>query len=82
VDELCSILVAHAADDDDIELELTADDELVRVVAAAPLRKPWEPDELAEGVVKVLADAYEATAADGRAVLQVDKRLEPASAPA
>ena len=80
VDELCSMLVAHADADDGIDLHLVADDDVVRATAAAPLRRAWDPDELAEGVVKVLVDSYEAAVVDGRAVLVVEKRLEPALA--
>jgi serine/threonine-protein kinase RsbW len=80
VDELCSMLVAHAEEGDELDLRLAADDDVVRATVAASLRRRWDPDELAEGVVKVLADSYEAEVSDGRAVLVVEKRLESLSA--
>jgi serine/threonine-protein kinase RsbW len=80
VDELCTMLVAHAEQTDEIDLRLATDDDVVRASVAAPLRRRWDPDELAEGVVKVLADSYEAEVAGGRAMLWVEKRLETPSA--
>jgi hypothetical protein len=79
VDELCSMLAAHAADDDEITLHLAAHDGAVSASVDAPFRRAWLPDELAEGIVKVLADSYDVALTDGRAVLAVEKRLEPAS---
>ena len=51
VDELCSLLLAQSGPGDQITITLTADDGVLRATAAAPSRRPWEPDELSEGVV-------------------------------
>jgi hypothetical protein len=80
VNELCSMLVAHADVADEIDLRLAADDDLVRATVTGLLRRRWDPDELAEGVVKVLADSYEVEVGDERVVLVVEKRLESPSA--
>jgi Histidine kinase-like ATPase domain len=79
VDELCSMLVAHAAGDDQITLHLAALEGAVQASVDAPVRRAWVPDELAEGIVRALADSYDVGLTDGRAVLAVEKRLEPAS---
>jgi hypothetical protein len=80
VDELCSMLVAHADPADEINLRLSSDGAAVLASVSAPARRPWSPDELAEGIVKVLADRYDVRLLDGRADLAIEKRFEPAGA--
>jgi len=75
VNELCSMLVAHAAASDDLTLWLTSDAHAVRAVVTGPARESWMPDELAEGIVKVLADAYDVRVTAGLVELAVEKQL-------
>jgi hypothetical protein len=80
VDELCSLLVGHAEAGDEIMLRLSVDGSILRATASAPLRGAWQPDELAEGIVQVLADSYEVIVTDGHVDLAVQKVLEPVEA--
>jgi hypothetical protein len=80
VDELCSLLVGHAQEGDEITLRLSVEGSVLRATASAPLRAPWDPDELAEGIVQVLSDSYEVALADGHVDLAVEKVLEPVEA--
>ena len=52
---------------------------MLRASAAAPARRPWAPDELSEGIVRVLADEYRVERVDGRIELVVDKAVEVAA---
>ena len=79
VDELCSLLVSHAREEDDITLRLSGADGVLQAAASARVQGPWRPDELAEGIVRVLADRYEVEEADGVLELTVEKSLEAAS---
>jgi hypothetical protein len=79
VDELCSLLLAHSGPDDQIAVTLGGNDGVLRASAAAPARRPWEPDELSEGIVRVLADEYRVEHLDGRIELVVDKTVEVAA---
>ena len=79
VDELCSLLLAHAGPHDQIAVTLGGNDGVLRASAAAPARRPWEPDELSEGIVRVLADEYRVEHVDGRIELAVDKTVEVAA---
>lgn len=79
VDELCSMLLAHSGPGDQIAVELGSEDGLLRAMATAPARRPWEPDALSEGIVRVLADDYRVDHADGRIALVVDKAVEVAA---
>jgi serine/threonine-protein kinase RsbW len=78
VDELCSMLLAHSGPGDHIAVELGGDGGLLRATATAPARRPWEPDALSEGIVRVLADDYRVDHVDGRIELVVDKAVEVA----
>ena len=79
VDELCSLLLAHADPDDQIAVALGGNDGVLRASATAPARRPWDPDELSEGIVRVLADEYRVDHIDGRIELLVDKVVEVAA---
>jgi Histidine kinase-like ATPase domain len=79
VDEMCSLLVAQARSDDEITVRLMTSDGLLQATAAAPSRRPWQPDELSEAVVRVLADEYHVDHADGRVELVIRKSVQPAS---
>jgi hypothetical protein len=76
VDELCSMLVAHATSVDDLTLRLSSDGRALHAFVSGPARESWMPDELAEGIVKVLADIYEVRVGDGQVELIVEKQLE------
>ena len=78
VDEMCSLLVSHASADDEIALRLQSDGPVLRATASAPARQPWQPDELAEGILHVLTDSYDVVQSDGRLELAVVKLVEPA----
>jgi serine/threonine-protein kinase RsbW len=79
VDELCSLLLAHAGPGDQIAVALGGGGGVLRASANAPARRPWEPDELSEGIVRVLTDDYRVDHADGRIELRVDKTVEVAA---
>jgi hypothetical protein len=79
VDELCSLLLAHAGPGDQIAVALGGSDGVLRASAEAPARRPWEPDELSEGIVRVLTDDYRVDQTDGRIELLVDKTVEVAA---
>ncbi len=79
VDELCSLLLAHAGPDDQIAVALGGNEGVLRASATAPARRPWDPDELSEGIVRVLADEYRVDHVDGRIELLVDKVVEVAA---
>jgi len=79
VDELCSLLLAHADPDDQIAVALGGNEGVLRASATAPARRPWDPDELSEGIVRVLADEYRVDHVDGRIELLVDKVVEVAA---
>jgi anti-sigma regulatory factor (Ser/Thr protein kinase) len=79
VDELCSLLLSQTDSDDQITVRLLSDGATLQAIAAAPTRRPWQPDELSEGIVRVLADDYRVDHADGRIELVVHKSVEPAS---
>jgi len=48
----------------------------VHATATAPARQEWQPDELSEGIVRVLADDYQAERRDGVVALVVHKNVE------
>jgi anti-sigma regulatory factor (Ser/Thr protein kinase) len=77
VDELCSLLVAQAGLDDEITVRLESDGAVLRATAKSPSRGPWQPDELSEGIVRVLADDYRVEHVDGWVQLVVDTSVEP-----
>jgi len=76
VDELCSMLVAQSEPGDDITVRLDSSGLVVHATATAPARHEWRPDELSEGIVRVLADEYEAARRDGVVELLVRKSVE------
>ena len=76
VDELCSLLLAQSDPDDEIAVVLAGEDGVLRACAGAPARRPWEPDELSEGIVRVLADDFSVEHVDGRVELLVRKTVE------
>lgn len=76
VDELCSMLVAQSEQGDEITVRLDSDGAVVHAIATAPARQDWQPDELSEGIVRVLADDYEAERRDGLVELVVHKNVE------
>jgi anti-sigma regulatory factor (Ser/Thr protein kinase) len=76
VDELCSMLVAQSEPGDDITVRLDSTGLVVHATATAPARQEWRPDELSEGIVRVLADEYEAGRRDGVVELVVRKSVE------
>jgi hypothetical protein len=76
VDELCSMLVAQSEPGDDITVRLDSTGLVVHATATAPARREWRPDELSEGIVRVLADEYEADRRDGVVELVVRKSVE------
>ena len=45
-------------------------------MVSSRVAEPWLPDELAEGIVKVLADTYDVRVGDGYVELAVTKQLE------
>ena len=79
VDELCSLLLAHAGPGDQIAVALAGDDGVLRASATSAARRPWVPDELSEGIVRVLADDYRVEHNDGLIELVVDKTVEVAA---
>ncbi len=78
VDELCSLLVSQADPEDELTVCLASDGATLKATATAPARRPWQPDELSEGIVQVLADEYRVAHFDGRVELIVHKSIEPA----
>ena len=76
VDELCSMLVAQSEQGDEITVRLDSDGPIVHATATAPARQEWHPDELSEGIVRVLADDYQAERRDGVVALVVHKNVE------
>jgi hypothetical protein len=76
VDELCSMLVAQSELGDEITVRLDSDGAVVHATARAPSRHEWQPDELSEGIVRVLADDYRAERRDGVVELVVHKNVE------
>ncbi len=80
VDELCSMVVAHANLGDAVALTLSFNGSLVGASVSGPTRRVWSPDELAEGIVKVLSDSYLVRHEPGWVELAVEKQLEPAAA--
>jgi anti-sigma regulatory factor (Ser/Thr protein kinase) len=76
VDELCSMLVAQSEQGDEITVRLDSDGAIVHATATAPARQEWQPDELSEGIVRVLADDYQAERRDGVVALVVHKNVE------
>ena len=52
------------------------DGAIVHATATAPARQEWQPDELSEGIVRVLADDYQAERRDGVVELVVHKNVE------
>ena len=57
-------------------MRLASADGVLQAAASARVQGPWRPDELAEGIVRVLADRYEVEEADGVLELTVEKSLE------
>ena len=79
VDELCSMLVAQSEPGDEITVRLDSSGPVLHASATAPARSEWRPDELSEGIVRVLADEYEAQRSDGLVQLVVRKSVEDAA---
>jgi hypothetical protein len=78
VDEMCSLLVAQAGAGDDITVQLASANGTLQATAGAPSRRPWQPDELSEAVVRVLTDEFHVDHSDGRVELVIRKSVEPA----